>query len=279
MFKRSVALALFFLVVASPTFADLLDKVKSGSPLTVGFTNMAPWTYIDESGKLVGQEIEILEILLKKMGGGELQGTVIDFSALINGVISRRIDIAAAGIFIRPDRCKEVGFSEPLAQVPLAFIVQKGNPLNLNKYEDIIKNRDAILAATTGTTEAMLARKAGIPQHQVKLFDDTSDAIYAVRVGRADAAAELWVAAKYAEAHWPNDYNMEVALPIYELMGESVIGHTAFIVHSKEIKFLSALNAELKKFLDSPKYKEISEKYGFGPATIPSKTKQQLCSP
>lgn len=279
MFKQALVAALVFLVVASPAFADLLGKVKSGSSLTVGFTNMAPWAFIDKSGNLVGMEPEILKILLKNMGGGEIQGTVIEFNALINGIKTRRIDIASAGIFIRPDRCREVGFSEPLARVPLAFIVKKGNPLGLNNYEDFLNNKNARLSATMGTTEALLATKAGIPENQIKLFDHTSDAIYAVKVGRADAAAELWVGAKYAEAHWPDDYNLEVTPPIYKLRGESISGHTAFVVHSEETGFLKALNVELKKFIGSSEYYEIAGKYGFGPATLPSQTKQRLCSP
>ena len=128
MFKRSILAALVLLIFTNPAFAGLLDKIKSGSPLIVGFTNMAPWAYINKSGNLVGMEPEILEILLKKLGGREIRGIVIEFNALINGVKTKRIDIASAGIFIRPDRCGQVGFSEPLAQVPLAFIVQKEIP-------------------------------------------------------------------------------------------------------------------------------------------------------
>ena len=176
------------------------------------------------------------------------------------------------------DRCEQVAFSEPLSQMPLAFIVKSGNPMDLNKYEDFLAKNDAKLAATTGTTESLLAVQAGIPDDQVLLFDQTSDAILAVHAGRADAAAELLIGAKFAAANWPDHFDLQVADPIYEVNGVAVSGHTAFVLHPDETEFLNELNNQLSAFVGSEEYMSIVEKYGFDSSTLPTKSTAEVCS-
>lgn len=257
--------------------ADLLDRVKSNEPITIGFSNVAPWAFVDETGALTGHGPEILRHVLSQMGAGKLRGQIMEFGGLINGVRSGRIDIAASGIFVRPDRCRVVRFTTPTMQAPIGFIVPEGNPLGLDSYADFRERPDAVLAVTAGTVEAAYAKQFGLADRQIARFDHISDASLAVHTGRADAAAALWLSARFAAKRWPDDYGLEVSEPLYEVDGTSVSGHTAFAVHPDEHRFVEAVNARLKEFIGTPEHLALVEPFGIGKANLPTKSTAELC--
>ncbi len=76
------------------------------------------------------------------------------------------IDLIAAGMFITPERCEQIAFSEPSYGIPQAFLVKEGNPLNLKTYDDVAKNEDARLAVMAGAVEKGYAEAAGVDPEQ-----------------------------------------------------------------------------------------------------------------
>lgn len=278
---RIVLLALLVFGAAlpgmAPASADLLSKVRSGEPVTVGFTNAPPHAYIDDSGRLVGHGVKILRHALSKMGGGQVEGQILEFGALINGILSRRIDIAASGIFVLAKRCEQVAFTTPTLRDPFGFVVPEGNPLKIETYADLRAQPDATIAVTAGTLEAAYAREAGLDERQIRRFAQTSDAFLAVRTGRADAAAALYLSVSYAAQNWPEDYGLQVTPPIEQVAGESIVGHAAFMVHPDEQAFVEAVNRHIRDYLESPDYLDDMQRFGVSEANLPRKSTEELC--
>src|SRR5690606_6122996 len=100
-----------------------------------------------------------------------------EFGSLIPGLQAGRFDMIAAGMYILPERCAQVSFSNPTYSVGEAFIVAKGNPLALHSYADVAKHPTATLGVVAGAVERAYARASEIPDDRVAVFPDAPSAL------------------------------------------------------------------------------------------------------
>src|SRR5690606_3307861 len=90
-----------------------LETARENGYIRVGFANEAPYGYATPSGELTGEAPEVAKAILARMGIEEVDGVLTEFGSLIPGLRAGRFDIIAAGMFITPERCQQVQFSEP----------------------------------------------------------------------------------------------------------------------------------------------------------------------
>jgi polar amino acid transport system substrate-binding protein len=166
-----------------------LEKVRQQGYVRVGFANEAPFGYATPDGKLTGEAPEVAKAVLARMGIPEVDGVLTEFGSLIPGLKAGRFDIIAAGMFITPKRCKQIGFSEPSYGIGQAFLVPDGNPKQLNTYADVAQQSDIKLAVMAGAIERSYAKKAGVALNQLVTLPDPPSMLAAVQAKRADAAA------------------------------------------------------------------------------------------
>lgn len=167
-----------------------LEQAKADGRIKIGFANEIPYAYKDtETGELTGEAPSIAKHILSQMDINQVEGVLVEFGALIPGLKAGRFDMIAAGMYVTPERCEQILFSEPTYCIGEAFLVLAGNPLNLNSYEDVKANPEARLGLVAGTVEVGYANKLGIPKEQQVKFPDMTSAAEGVRSGRADAFA------------------------------------------------------------------------------------------
>ncbi|WP_439367435.1 hypothetical protein ACNJYD_09070 [Bradyrhizobium sp. DASA03005] len=77
-----------------------------------------------------------------------------------------------APMFILPNRCPEVAFSNPISKTGAAMLVKKGNPKQIESYEDAAKNKAVIVAVVSRAAEQCFARKAGVPDDRILPLQD-----------------------------------------------------------------------------------------------------------
>ncbi|WP_162175077.1 ectoine/hydroxyectoine ABC transporter substrate-binding protein EhuB [Paraburkholderia mimosarum] len=205
------------LLGASTTHAQgVLNKAKATGTIRVGIFNQAPWGYVDANGNVKGQTVDILRAAFAPLGITKIDAVVADFGALIPGLTSKRFDVIAAGLYIKPERCKLVAFGNPDIQMSDALLVPKGNPKNLHSYADIAKDKSVMLATGRGSVEYQHAIDAGIPKNRVSPFTDNDAELAALTSHRADAvvetAATISVWAKASD-------KLERALPFAQPVG------------------------------------------------------------
>ncbi|MDP8919595.1 MAG: ABC transporter substrate-binding protein [Pseudomonadota bacterium] len=81
--------------------------------LTVGANiGNVPWEFQDESGNIVGFEIDVVNEIGARLGR-EVVIENIPFNGLFSAVQSGRIDMATSSITITPERLQEVSFAQP----------------------------------------------------------------------------------------------------------------------------------------------------------------------
>ena len=87
-----------------------------------------PWNYFDESGKLVGFEIELINDLCGRMNA-ECEIVAQKWRGIIGGLNKGKYDAIIAAMSITEPRKKLVTFSRSYADTPNVFVVRKDNPL------------------------------------------------------------------------------------------------------------------------------------------------------
>ncbi|MDJ0984154.1 MAG: transporter substrate-binding domain-containing protein [Desulfobacterales bacterium] len=87
-----------------------------------------PWNYFDESGKLVGFEIELIKDLCGRMNV-ECEIVTQKWRSIIEGLNKGKYDAIIAAMSITEPRKKLVTFSRSYADTPNIFVVRKDNPI------------------------------------------------------------------------------------------------------------------------------------------------------
>jgi polar amino acid transport system substrate-binding protein len=262
-------------LVSAGARADLFEDAKESGKITVGIANEAPYGYQTPEGELTGEAPEIAKYILGEMGIEDVEAVITEFGSLIPGLKAGRFDMVAAGMFVTPERCKQVAFSEPTYGIGQAFLVADGNPKELQTYEDIKDNPDTTLAVMAGAIERTYARDVGVPDDQVMVVPDTAAGTAAVQAGRADAFALTSLSIRrLAEGA----DGVEIAEPFGEVAGQSVVGHGAFAFRPEDDAFRQEFNKHLADFIGSEKHLALVEPFGFTKDELPQKTTEELCS-
>ena len=117
-----LSLSIFALIILLST-SVLADKIKIGTEGAY-----PPWNAKDESGKLIGFEIELANFLCIYM---KHECTIVeqDWDGMIPALVMRKFDAIMAGMSITPERMKTINFSQGYASDGASLAVMKGSPL------------------------------------------------------------------------------------------------------------------------------------------------------
>jgi polar amino acid transport system substrate-binding protein len=256
------------------------QRIKRTKTVVAGFATQPPFAFVQE-GKVTGQDPETLRAITNAFGVDKVEAVVVDFAALIPGLIAKRFDVIAGTMCVRPDRCLQINFSSPNVIFQEAMVVKAGNPLNLHSYADLAHHATARAATLQGSIEVEYLRKLRMPDDRILQFPDDVSALRAVQIDRADAWA---TGAPLAETQLQNlkTRDVERARPFSQPVddkGNRLICYAADGFRKEDTDLLEAYNAELRKLIDSGKLLEIIRPFGFTPDDIPPAniTTTQLC--
>lgn len=178
-------MAALVLLVASATQARPVEEVRQSGKLVVATEGaFAPFNYFVGS-KLTGFEVELTELVVKKMGLA-LEWKALSFDALLTGLRQDRWDLAIASHGITDERAKAVTFTEP-HYCSGGLIVSKDPAIRSAK--DLAGK---IVSVQTGSTYLENVKKLSNVK-EVKNFPADTDARSALAAGRADA----WVSDRF----------------------------------------------------------------------------------
>lgn len=256
-----------------------LERAQKDGKIVVGFSGEVPYAYEDENGNLTGQSVEVARAVFKELGIEEIDGKLTKFSSLIPGLKSGNFDVITAGMYITPDRCEQVDFGEPEYSIGEALAVQKGNPLNLHSYEDVVNNPEVKVALMNGAIEIDYLKAAGIQKGQMEIVQDIPSNIAALESGRVDAITMTGptLESALATANAKNiDRVEDFTQPTVD--GESIRGYGAAAFNPEDDDLKKAYNEALQKLKDSGRLLEIISEFGFTEADLPGDmTTEQLC--
>ncbi len=250
---------------------NTLARIQRTGTIRIAFANEAPYGYLDTTtGEVTGEAPEIAKAILKKMGVDHVEPIVADFGSLIPGLKAKRVDMIAAGMYITPQRAKEISFSNPTYGIGESFIVKAGNPLDLHGYEDVRDNPDAKIGVMGGSVEQGYARDMGVSDNQVLVFSDYNSAILGLKGGQIDAVAATDLTVNDLLRKQDSD-EIEKASDFQDpvIDGNTIRGYGAFGFRQEDVALRERFNEELAKFIGSPEHLELIEPFGFDESTLP----------
>lgn len=258
-----------------------LERIRHEGTIQIGYANEAPYAYRDpDTGRLTGEAPEIARVILARMGVEEVEGVLTEFGSLIPGLNAGRVDIVAAGMYILPERCAQVAFSEPTYSIGEALMVAEGNPLGLHSYEDIVEHESARLGVVSGAIQVGYAQAMGIPSNRLVRFPDAPSAVEGVRAGRVDAYGGTALTVQDLLDR-DRSGTIERATPFTDpvIDGEEVRGYGAFAFRQNDLEFLEEFNRHLAEFIGTEEHRELVREFGFTETELPGDvTTAQLCA-
>jgi polar amino acid transport system substrate-binding protein len=266
----------------STSSENLLDQARKAGYIRVGFANEAPYGYADSSGKLTGEAPAVAGAIMKKLGVPSLQGVLTEFGALIPGLMANRFDMIAAGMFITPQRCNAILFSNPDYIATEALAVKAGNPHHLTDYQSVAANSQVVLGAESGAVEGPWMRQSGVPSSKIQLFPDGPTGIQALASGRVDAFALTTISLEYL-IKTGGYKNLEVTPPFIPVIGgQKKITAGGYGFRKSEASLVTQFNQQLAAMQKSGELLKLVEPFGFTGVTVTGAyqvTAAQVCKP
>ena len=208
-FNRRTILGGLGAIAAVPTtlsgLANAQSKLAPPNIITAGKLIMSinptlpPLQYVDDKGVLQGMRVELGNEIAKRLGLTP-EYIRIEFAAMVPGLAAKRWDIINTGIFWTEERSKLM-YMVPYERAAISFMVSKGNPLNINKWEDMAGRSVAVELGgieekRTREIDEML-KKDGKKGLEIRTFNNFSEAFQALRAKQVDAATSIDATAMY----------------------------------------------------------------------------------
>lgn len=123
-------------VSAAQCTNEVWNKVMSRGKLVVGVkADYKPWGYRDESGNIVGMEVDMAQLVADAMGV-ELETVAVQSSNRMQFLEQGKIDMMIATMSDRPDRRKIVGITQPNYYTSGTNVLSP-KALSLSNWEDL----------------------------------------------------------------------------------------------------------------------------------------------
>jgi len=204
--------SLGLLITLFLTISANADKIKIGTEGAY-----PPWNSKDESGKLIGFEVELAWTLCRYIGQ-QCEIVEQDWDGMIPALIMRKFDAIMAGMSITAERQKAISFSQGYADEVASLAVMKGSSLegmdtpagiNLTKpnaaAKKALKTLTAALAGKTvcvqtATIHQNFLDSGDVGKVNVRTYKTQDEVNLDLASGRCDAALAAAVAfSDYAE--------------------------------------------------------------------------------
>lgn len=238
----------------------LLEQAQEEG-ITVGFANEVPYGFEGEDGEPTGEAPEVAREVLSRMGIDEMDGVVVDFGALINGLNAGQFDMVAAGMFITEERAESALFTDPDYCGTQAFGVVEGNPLGVTDFDSIAANPDVQLGVLSGAVEDGYATDSGVPEDQINRFDTTPDLVDALTAGRIDAFGLTAVTVREQVEDLDGYEATESFIPVID--GEEQLGCGGYVFSFDNKDFRDEFNDVLVEMRENDEILPIVEEFGF----------------
>jgi len=241
-------LALGALALATPAFAQTaLDTIRTNGALRIGTEGTyAPFTFHDDSGALVGFDVEIGRAIADHLGV-DAQFVEGPWDGLIAGIDANRYDVVINQVGITEERQAKYDFSEPYIASKAALVV-RGDNTDITGFEDLA-GKTAAQSLTSNFGK--LAESYGATLVGTEGFDQS---IALVIQGRADATVNDSLSFFDFKKKQPDaDVKIVATEPDADFSG--------VLMAKGKPELLAAINEALAAIQADGTYAEISQKY------------------
>ena len=254
-----------------PAVAADLTQLKEQGFARIAIANEPPWTMVTTGGEVSGAAPDLARAVLNKMGVEDIVASVSEYGAMIPGVQARRFDMVAAGLFIKPERCEAVLFSQPDLCDAESFMIKAGNPLNLKSFADVASS-GAKIGVVGGGTEEKLAIEAGVDRANIVVVPDPQSGAKLLQDGRIDVYAlpVLSISDLLKKAKDPS-------LAMFAPVENTPIFCAGVAFRKQDGALRDAYDVALAEMKASGEFAAIIEPYGYSADAAMQQTRENLC--
>jgi polar amino acid transport system substrate-binding protein len=169
----------------SGSAASAPTLIKAGTLLVCTHLSYKPFQFKDESGKVVGFDVDIMDLVAKKLNATQ-EIVDIDFAQITSGAVfaAKKCDAGAGATTITDARKQAIDFSDPYFKATQALLVKSDAT-----YTDLASLKGQTIGVQTDTTGQIYAEKnKDANGYTVKVFDDMPSSLAAVQAGTIQAA-------------------------------------------------------------------------------------------
>jgi len=226
--------------------SDKADRIQTAGVLRVGTEGVyAPFSYHDESGQLVGYDVDVVKAVGDKLGV-KVEFVETPWDSMFAALEANRFDIVANQVTINAERKAKYDLSDPYA-IGQGVIVTRADDNSVKSLADL---KGKIAAENPTSNWAELARANGA---RVESVDGFAQAIKLLNQGRVDVVVNDSIAV-YQYLAETGDKTVKIAAETDE---KSEQGFAA----RKDSGLLPELNKALKDLSNDGTLPKISEKY------------------
>lgn len=233
-------------VACGASDSDDADRIQAAGVLRVGTEGVyAPFSYHDQSGQLVGYDVDVARAVGDKLGV-PVEFVETPWDSMFAALEANRFDIVANQVTINPERKAKYDLSDPYA-IGQGVIVTSTDDDSVTSLADL---KGKIAAQNPTSNWAQVARDNGA---RVESVDGFAQAIKLLNQGRVDVVVNDSIAV-YQYLAETGDTSVKIAVETDE---KSEQGFAA----RKDSGLLPELNQALKELSDDGTLASISEKY------------------
>lgn len=223
------------------------DAIKSAGVIKIGTEGTyAPFTYHDDTGKLVGFDVEIGEAVAERLG---VKAEFVEgkWDGLIAGLDAKRYDVVINQVGITEERKAKYDFSQPYVASKAALIVREDNA-DITDFAHLSGKK---AAQSLTSNYGKMAQEAGA---EIVATDGFDQSIALVVQGRADATLNDSLSFFDFKKKQPN-------APVKIVATQGDASESGILIRKGDAELVDAINKALDEIKSDGTYQKISEKY------------------
>ncbi|QNK40815.1 transporter substrate-binding domain-containing protein [Caproicibacter fermentans] len=227
-----------------------LQRVLDAGKLTVvGSGGYPPFNYIDDSGNVIGFDVDVGQEIAKRMGV-KLNYVTSEWSGLIEGLRNSRYDAILGSMAITEERLQSVNFTTPYYYSGAQLVVRSDSG-----FTDPNQLKGKKIAVATGTNFEQDVNALGA---ESALYDDDNSTMLELISGRVDGVITDRLVALEAKRKMKEGDR-------FQLLGKVMrVEKMGIAVNQNDTSLLNKLNEIVQAMHDDGTLTQISKKWQGG---------------
>jgi polar amino acid transport system substrate-binding protein len=186
---------------------SLLDDILARGKLIVGTgSTNAPWHFKDESGNLVGFDIDIARMIAMGLfkDPNKIEFVEQSSDARIPNVTTGKVDITCQFMTVTAERAQQVAVTIPYYREGVGLLMKAGG--KYKSFDDLKKAGNGAVISVLQNVYAEDMVHAALPDAKVDQYESVDLMYQALTSGQADAAATDQSSVKWFVVQQPGQY-------------------------------------------------------------------------
>lgn len=231
----------------TPTKAEDLQKIEAAGKLSVALSGaFPPFSFVDESNKVVGFDVDIGSELARRLKV-EPQIVTTAWDGIIAGLVTGRYDSIVGSMGITDERKKAVAFVGPYYRSGLGLFIRKGGAV---KSLDELSGK--MIGVTLGETSEKWVRDQN--KFEVRTYKGLPEMLLDLNAGRVDAvvADDVPVLLAIRKNNTPVEQIKDERLPKFDI---------GIAIRKDSPELAAAMQKALDAMMADGTYAAISQKW------------------